>query len=172
MAISDGKGYDDVFVFAPVAPLLEHASRIAGFNGCINFFAGPSKNDFAATINFYDVHYSGHHIVGSSGGNTQDMRDALELMAQGKVDPAVMITHVGGIDSAAETILSLPSIPGGKKLVYTQVSMPLTALDDFESKGQSDPFYAALAEITARNNGLWSLEAERYLIDNAPKMDA
>lgn len=170
MAVSGGSGFDDVFVYAPVAPIIEQASRITGFNGCINFFAGPSKKEFSASVNFYDVHYSGHHIIGSSGGNTDDMREALALMAQGKLDPAVMITHVGGIDCAAETILALPTIPGGKKLVYTQVSMPLTALDEFEEKGKNDPFFDALAEITARHNGLWSLEAEQYLLENARPM--
>ncbi len=163
-AENDGNGYDDVFVYAPVAPLLEQASKILGFNGCLNFFAGPSKQDFPATVNFYDVHYMGHHIVGSSGGNTDDMREALELMGQGKIDPAVMITHVGGLDSAANTILDLPNIPGGKKLIYTGISMPLVALDDLAMLGKSDPHLAELASIVANHNGLWSAEAEAFLL--------
>lgn len=171
-ALTGGKGYDDVFVFAPVAPLCEQASALLGFNGCLNFFAGPSKAGFSATINFYDVHYSGHHIVGSSGGNTDDMIEALDLMSQGRLNPAVMITHVGGLDCAAETILNLPSIPGGKKLIYTNVSMPLTALDDFEALGQQDPFYQGLAMITERHNGLWSVEAEEYLVAHAKPIAA
>ncbi|MDQ1256562.1 MAG: L-sorbose 1-phosphate reductase [Candidatus Hydrogenedentes bacterium] len=113
MALTGGKGYDDVFVYAPVTPLVEQASKLLGFNGCLNFFAGPSKADFSATINFYEVHYSGHHVVGSSGGNTDDMVEALDLMSQGLLNPAVMITHVGGLDCAAQTIMDLPHIPGG-----------------------------------------------------------
>jgi threonine dehydrogenase-like Zn-dependent dehydrogenase len=171
-ALSGDEGYDDVFVFAPVAPLVEQASAIAGFNGCINFFAGPAKKEFVASINFYDVHYSGHHVVGSSGGNTQDMRDALRLMARNAINPAVMITHVGGLDSAGKTTLDLPAIPGGKKLIYTQKSLPLTALDDFEEAGRSDPMFAELAAITMRNNGLWSLEAEEYLLRHATDIEA
>ena len=163
-----GDGYDDVFVFAPVAPLIEQASALLGFNGCLNFFAGPSNADFAATINFYDVHYMGHHIVGSSGGNTADMLDALDLMAQGKLNPAVMITHVGGLDAAGDTIKNLPNIPGGKKLVYTNVAMPMTAIDDFAALGADNPLFAGLAEITGSSNGLWSVEAEAYLLANAP----
>jgi threonine dehydrogenase-like Zn-dependent dehydrogenase len=110
-----GQGYDDVMVFAPVAALVEQASDILGLNGCLNFFAGPTKTDFKAKMNFYDVHYMGHHVVGSSGGNKEDLQDSLNLMSAGKIDPAVMVTHVGGIDSAAETTINLPSIPGGKK---------------------------------------------------------
>jgi threonine dehydrogenase-like Zn-dependent dehydrogenase len=166
-ALNGGNGYDDVFVFAPVAPLIEQASRLLGFNGCLNFFAGPSKQDFFASVNFYDIHYSGHHVVGSSGGNTDDLREALDLMSKNVINPAVMVTHVGGIDSAAKTILDLPKIPGGKKLVYTTVSMPMTAIDDFSKLGEKDPFFAGLAAITTKNNNLWSLDAERYVLAKA-----
>ena len=171
-ALTGGKGFDDVMVFAPVPALITQASAILGFNGCLNFFAGPSKADFSAPINFYDVHYMGHHVVGSSGGNTEDMRDALALMGDGALNPSVMITHVGGMDSAAETIKNLPTIPGGKKLVYTHLSLPMTPIDAFAGLGESDPLFAALAEITDRHNGLWSPEAETYLLANAKRLHA
>ena len=165
--VNGGDGYDDVFVFAPVPVLIEDASKLLGFNGCLNFFAGPSKKEFYASVNFYEIHYSGHHVVGSSGGNTDDMAEALKLMEANKINPAVMVTHVGGLDSTPQTILDLPGIPGGKKLIYTKVSMPLTAIDDFAKLGETDPFFAELARITEAGNGLWSTEAEKYLLANA-----
>jgi threonine dehydrogenase-like Zn-dependent dehydrogenase len=165
-----GKGFDDVFVFAPVAPLVEQASALLGLNGCLNFFAGPTKTDFSAKMNFYDVHYMGHHVVGSSGGNMEDLQDALRLMGENLINPAVMVTHVGGIDSAAETTIKLPTIPGGKKLVYTHISMPMTAIADFAALGKTDPLFAGLAGICARNRDLWSVEAEQYLLANASKI--
>jgi len=168
MALTDGKGFDDIFVFAPVEVLVEQASKLLGFNGCLNFFAGPSDRDFSARVNFYDVHYSDHHMVGSSGGNTDDLRETLDLMGQDRINPAVMITHIGGIDSAAETIENLPHIPGGKKLIYTQKSMPLTALEDLEDLGKTDSFFSELARLVDRSDGLWSVEAETYLLENAP----
>ncbi len=170
MAETGDRGFDDVFVYAPVGPLCEQASKLLGFNGCLNFFAGPTNKDFFAAINFYDVHYSGHHVVGSSGGNTADMREALQLMGEGRLDPAVMITHVGGMNAAAKTILDLPKIPGGKKLIYTHVDMPLVALDDLAALGEDNPFYAELAKLVAANNGLWSAEAEACLLASAPKL--
>lgn len=170
-ALTGGKGYDDAYVFAPVAPVIEQGSRILGDNGCLNFFAGPSKTDFFAPINFYDVHYASHHIVGTSGGNTEDMRISLDMMAKGELNPTVFITHVGGIDSAADTTKNLPGIPGGKKLVYTGKSMPMTAIDDFPKLGEQDAFFAGLAEITERNNRLWSVEAEKYVLKNAKDIE-
>ena len=167
-----GKGFDDVLVFAPVPALVEQASALLGYNGCLNFFAGPSKPDFTATMNFYDVHYMGHHVVGSSGGNTEDLKDALRLSAAGTVNPSVMVTHVGGIDSAAQTTIDLPKIPGGKRLVYTHLAMPMTAIADFGKLGASETLFADLAEICDNNNGLWSTEAEQYLLKHGKRLEA
>lgn len=168
--IREGKGYDDVFVMAPVPGLIEQGDRILGKGGCMNFFAGPTDNSFTAPLNFYDVHYEGHHVIGTSGGNTDDMKEVLDMMAKGTINPVALITHVGGLDSVVETTKNLPRIPGGKKLIYTQISLPLTALDDFEEKGKSDPLFAGLADIIARTNNLWSPEAEKYLLEIAPKL--
>ncbi|NTV23980.1 MAG: L-sorbose 1-phosphate reductase, partial [Nanoarchaeota archaeon] len=37
--ITDGTGFDDVFVFAPVKSVVEQGDAILGFDGCLNFFA-------------------------------------------------------------------------------------------------------------------------------------
>ncbi len=162
--LTGGKGYDDVFVFAPVRPVVEQGDRLLGRDGCLNFFAGPKDPAFSAELNFYNVHYASAHLVGTSGGNTDDMREALAMMEKGVINPAAMITHVGGLNAAAETTLNLPSIPGGKKLIYTGIDMPLCAIADFAELGRKDPFFAKLHEICAANNGLWCAEAERYLL--------
>jgi threonine dehydrogenase-like Zn-dependent dehydrogenase len=170
LALTDGAGYDDVFVLAPVAPVVEQGDAILGRDGCLNFFAGPTDPDFSAKFNFYNVHYGGTHIVGTSGGNTQDIRDALDLMSHGKINPSMMITHVGGLTAAKDATLHLPEIPGGKKLLYTHADFPLTAIADFEEKGQSDPFFAELHRACERNGGLWCLEAENIVLERAPKL--
>ncbi|MCL2084416.1 MAG: zinc-binding dehydrogenase [Oscillospiraceae bacterium] len=164
MELSGGAGYDDVFVYAPVAPIVEQAGAILAYDGCLNFFAGPTDPEFSARFNFYDAHYNAAHIAGNSGGNTDDMREALEMMAEGKIDPAAMVTHVGGLDAVIHTTLNLPEIPGGKKLIYNQISMPLTAIADFPKL--EDPLFAELSRLTERSGGLWSLECERYLLQN------
>ncbi|UCF98837.1 MAG: zinc-binding dehydrogenase [Spirochaetaceae bacterium] len=165
--LSGSEGFDDVFVFAPVAPVVETGDRILGKNGCLNFFAGPTDSEFAARVNFYNIHYSGTHVVGTTGGNTDDMIEALDLMSQGKVNPAMMVTHIGGLNAVVETTLNLPKIPGGKKLIYTNIEMDLTAIDDFKEKGAQNPLFARLAAIVEAHNGLWSVEAEDYLLANA-----
>ena len=162
--LTGGKGFDDVFVYAPVKPVVEMGDRILGHDGCLNFFAGPSKTDFKAEFNFYNVHYAATHIVGTSGGNTDDLIESLEMMSDGRLNPSAMVTHVGGINAVIDTVMRLPEIPGGKKLIYTHIDMPLTAIDDFEEKGKTDPLFAKLAEVCKKNNNLWCKEAEDILL--------
>jgi len=161
--INGGEGYNDVFVFAPVAPVLEQADALLAFDGCLNFFAGPSNPDFSAKLNFYNVHYAFTHIVGTSGGNTDDIKESLALMEKG-MDTSGLITHIGGLNSVPEATLSLPKIPGGKKLVYTHMEMPLTAISDFRKLGEKNPLFSDLADICDRHDGLWSVEAEDLLL--------
>jgi threonine dehydrogenase-like Zn-dependent dehydrogenase len=163
-----GEGFNDVFVFAPVRPLVEQGDRILGFDGCLNFFAGPTDPEFFAEFNFYNAHYAATHVVGTSGGNTNDMVESLTMMEQGLVNPSTMITHVGGLDAVINTTLNLPNIPGGKKLVYNHVRMPLVALEDLhEMPGE---LYQGLARIVESHNGIWSPEAEKFLLTNAERI--
>jgi threonine dehydrogenase-like Zn-dependent dehydrogenase len=168
-SLTGGEGYNDVFVFAPVTPVIEQGDAILASDGCLNFFAGPSDPKFSAKMNFYNVHYEATHIVGTSGGNNDDMVEALDCMSQG-LDPAGLITHIGGLNAVIETTLNLPEIPGGKKLIYTHKDLPLTAISDFAQLGTKDPFFAELGRITEKTNGLWSLEAEEFLLEHAPEI--
>ena len=166
-SLTGGEGYNDIFVLAPVSQVIEQADRLLAFNGCLNFFAGPADPQFTARLNFFNVHYAFTHIVGTSGGNTDDIREALEMMGEG-MDPSGLITHIGGLNAVPETTLNLPHIPGGKKLIYTHLDMQLTAIADFRKLGDDDFLFNDLADICDRHNGLWSVEAEkRLLIQNS-----
>jgi len=156
-------GYDDVFIFAPVTPVVETGDRILAYDGCLNFFAGPADPAFSAKLNFFNVHYNAAHLTGTSGGNTEDMKESLVLMESGRVNPAAMITHVGGLNAVVETTLNLPKIPGGKKLIYTHIDLPLTAINEMEKS--DDPVLRKAGEIVGRHNGLWCAEAEKFLLN-------
>ncbi|MBQ4607439.1 MAG: zinc-binding dehydrogenase [Clostridia bacterium] len=168
--LTGGAGYDDVFVYAPVKPVVEMGDALLARDGCLNFFAGPTNPEFSATFNFYNVHYGATHIVGTSGGNTDDMKESIKLMTEGKINPAGMVTHVGGLDSVAETTLNLPHIKGGKKLVYTHINLPMTAIEDFgkaaeENKGtELGDLFADLDVICKEAGGLWCAKAEERIL--------
>ena len=165
MAYTDGKGYDDVFVFAPVAALVEQGDDILANDGCLNFFSGPTDHKFKVPFNFYNVHYESTHIVGTSGGSTGDMVESLELSSEGRINPSYMVTHIGGIDAAPETILNLPHIPGGKKVIYPHIELPLTAIADFGKLAAQSELFAGLHAICSNKNDLWCEEAESFLLD-------
>ncbi|MCF7931641.1 MAG: zinc-binding dehydrogenase [Acholeplasmataceae bacterium] len=171
LKLNEGQGYDDVFIFAPVPSLVRQADQLLGRDGCLNFFAGPTNSDFSVELNFYNVHYEAHKVTGTSGGTTADMAEVLELFAAGKVRPEIMVSHVGGLDSVIPTTLNLPLIDGAKKLVYTQISMPMTAIGDFKSLGERDSLFRELAIICDKHGGLWNAEAEAYLLTHGKTID-
>lgn len=166
MKITENRGYDDVFVYVPIREVAEMADTLLAFDGCMNFFAGPTNNQFKAEINLYNTHYTSTHIIGTTGGNTDDLKEALLLSSKKLIEPAVMVTHVGGIDSIANATINLPNIPGGKKLTYTQFNMPLTAIDDFEDLGKTNPLFKRLSESCKKHKGLWNSEAEKILFEH------
>ena len=165
MDLTDGHGYDDVFIYAPVQALAEQGNRLLAFDGCMNIFAGPTDKNFSAMINLYDAHYTSTHIMGTTGGNNDDLLEALDLSSKGLVNPSLMVTHIGGLDSVADTTLRLPEIPGGKKLIYTQIEMPLTAIDDFEELSKNNVLFKMLGKACRKTKGLWNVEAEKILLD-------
>ncbi len=169
-SLTDGEGYNDVFVYAPVKPVVEMGDALLSRDGCLNFFAGPTKTDFSAMFNFYNVHYGATHIVGTSGGNTDDMRESISLMEKKLINPAGMITHIGGLNACAETTLNLPKIKGAKKLIYTHVDLPLTAIEDFGKAAEENAgtelgeLYAKLDAVCKAAGDLWCAEGEKILL--------
>ncbi|MDI6452802.1 zinc-binding dehydrogenase [Mariniplasma sp. M4Ah] len=170
-ALNHNQGFDDVFIFAPVKMLAEQGNQLLAQKGCLNFFAGPTDPNFSASFNYYKLHYEGHRITGTSGGNTNDMLEVLDMFSKNILRPEIMISHVGGLDSVIDTTLNLPQVPGAKKLVYTHISMPMTAISDFKELGKNDTIFYELSEICDRHNGLWSVEAENYLLKHGKKIE-
>lgn len=164
MNLTEGYGYDDVFVYAPIVQLVEQGDKLLAHDGCMNFFAGPTDKAFTAPLNLYNVHYSNTHIMGSTGGNTNDLIEALDMSADGSINPSVMLTHIGGLNATIDAIMNLPNIPGGKKLIYNHIDLPLTAIEDFEILGKDAPLFKTLHELVEKHNGLWNAEAEQYLL--------
>lgn len=152
-----GGCYDDIVLMVPDGGLLTSCSPLLAQDGCLNLFAGPTDRHFMGTTNFYDVHYGGTHYVGTSGGTMDDLRESVRLVEEGVVDVAKVVTHVLGLDECVRVTCGQREMGGGKKLVYTHKSLPLTALGDIEPS-------SSLGLILARNNGIWCKEAEDYVL--------
>ena len=76
-----------------------------------------------------------------------------------------MLTHVGGLEAAPHTILNQLDIPGGKKLIYPHIDLPLTAIDQFHTLAEQSPFFLELDEILKANNYVWNELAEKALLE-------
>lgn len=165
---SDKNSYDDIFVFLPSVELIHLASELLAFDGCLNFFAGPEDKHFKAEINFYDVHYNFTHIVGTSGGNTDDMRSAVKLIETGMVDVAKIVSHIMGINQACDITKIQDTIPGGKKLVYTHKNFDLKKLTSLTDA----PEDITLKKILDKHHGIWSKEAEDFVLNYFPDIQS
>ena len=159
------KGFDDVFVMVADEKVVNQSEKLLGWDGCFNFFAGPIDAGFTAPINFYNIHYNAAHYVGTSGSNTQDMLDAIKLIEDGVVSVGKIATHILGLDAVPDTILKLPSIPGGKKICYSHKKFPLTAVDELGKL--DDPLAKELKRLVDEAGGIWNKKAEDYFLQHA-----
>ena len=171
LEISDG-GFDDVIIMVPVASLMTMAEQICGFDGCINFFAGPPVHDLQGSLNLYRVHYDGIHLVGTAGSIPEDTVDTIKLIEDGVINPAVMVSHVLGLNAVPEVINAMGTPSGVKKIAYSHIDIPNVALSDIPELAKTDAMWAKINEIMEANGGLWCSEAEKYLLENAPKLEA
>lgn len=160
----DAKGFDDIFLMAAKERLVTQAEQLLAYDGCLNFFAGPADSKFASTINFYNIHYNATHFVGTSGSNTQDMKDAIALIENKTVNVAKIATHIMGLNHVCESILNLPKMPGGKKIVYSGKEFPVTDVSAF---GENNELEKHLKELVDAHDGLWNTEAEQYFLEHA-----
>lgn len=160
----DAKGFDDIFLMAAKERLVTQAEQLLAYDGCLNFFAGPADSKFASTINFYNIHYNATHFVGTSGSNTQDMKDAIALIENKTVNVAKIATHIMGLNHVCESILNLPKMPGGKKIVYSGKEFPVTEVSAFGENNESEKH---LKELVDAHDGLWNAEAEQYFLEHA-----
>lgn len=160
----DAKGFDDIFLMAAKERLVTQAEQLLAYDGCLNFFAGPADSKFASTINFYNIHYNATHFVGTSGSNTQDMKDAIALIENKTVNVAKIATHIMGLNHVCESILNLPKMPGGKKIVYSGKEFPVTDVSAF---GENNELEKHLKELVDAHDGLWNAESEQYFLEHA-----
>jgi threonine dehydrogenase-like Zn-dependent dehydrogenase len=158
------KGFDDIFLMVAQEDMVTKAESLLAYDGCLNFFAGPADSAFSARMNFYNLHYNATHFVGTSGSNTQDMKDAISCIEEKTVNLAKIATHIMGLNDVCDSILKIPELPGGKKIVYSQKNYPITDVQQFSGETEMERH---LKELVEQNNGLWSAEAESYFLEHS-----
>ena len=169
LKLSDG-GFDDVFVMVPVAELFTLSEKICRFDGCINFFAGPTVHELQGSLNLYRVHYDGIHVVGTAGSIPVDMTDVISLIEENRINAGALVSHVLGLNAVKDTLFAMETPNGAKKVCYNELDLPLIAISDLRELGKTNDLYKNLADIVEKNGGVWCAEAEKYLLANAPRI--
>ena len=169
LKLSDG-GFDDVFVMVPVAELFTLSEKICRFDGCINFFAGPTVHELQGSLNLYRVHYDGIHVVGTAGSIPVDMTDVISLIEENRINAGALVSHILGLNAVKDTLFAMETPNGAKKVCYNELDLPLIAISDLRELGKTNDLYKNLADIVEKNGGVWCAEAEKYLLANAPRI--
>jgi L-iditol 2-dehydrogenase len=88
-----GLGADVVIVAAPSAQAQETAMRLAAPRGRISLFGGLPKDNRSITIDANIIHYQEISLTGASSSLGRQNREALDLIASGKIHAGRYITH-------------------------------------------------------------------------------
>jgi L-iditol 2-dehydrogenase len=93
LKLTDGRGADVVITAAASGAAQQEAVPMAARSGRISFFGGLPKDNPTITLDSNQVHYRELTIVGASGSSPAHNREALALIASGRVPVLDLITH-------------------------------------------------------------------------------
>ena len=158
-AFSDAKGFDDIYVHAPVAALVEQAADFLAEQSILNVFAGVgigTKARLSPEI-FRKLHT---RLLGSSGSAMEDIVNTLAKMENGQLATRMSLAAVGGIEA---TWLGIKGVKEnrfpGKTVIFPQMrGVALTGMDGFDALC---PEAAAALEP----GHVWTNAAEKIFIE-------
>ena len=159
MALSDGRGADDVVVCVPVAKLMADGAALMSPDGMLVLFAGV-PNGTMAPLDLSRVYLDNAQYTGTSGLTLQDQRLVLDRSLAGALSPELSVAAIGGLKTAKEGFSALMEgrYPG-KIIIFPQIEdLPLMSLDEVAEK---------LPEVGAKlgQGNAWTLEAEAELFE-------
>jgi threonine dehydrogenase-like Zn-dependent dehydrogenase len=117
--LTDFQGADDVITAVGSRHAIAEAQELLGRGSVLNLFGGLKKGDDLVPMNTTTIHYREVNVTGSSGGAPWDIARALELMAQGELDPSAHITRIGDLAHAPQFLEMIKRQElDGKAVVY------------------------------------------------------
>lgn len=107
LRLTDGRGVDVVITAAASGKAQEDGVRMAARQGRISLFGGLPKTAPTITLDSNLVHYRELTVVGVNGSSPAHNKQALELIASGKVPVKDLITHRMTLDQVPEAIATV-----------------------------------------------------------------
>ncbi|TFG49467.1 MAG: hypothetical protein E4H40_02960 [Candidatus Brocadiia bacterium] len=102
--ITGGSGADDVIIAVGIRSVQQEALKLLARAGVANLFGGLAQGQHILEVNVIDVHYNEIKIVGSSGGDPCDLKDALDAIAKKDIDAGNYVTAVGSLRHTSEVL--------------------------------------------------------------------
>jgi len=156
------ENYSYTILMAPMPELVTIAVNCAAPRGIINIFAGipatvTSKIDLDAYIE------KRLYFIGTSGSTLDDMKCMLEKVESDRLDTNVSVAAICGFEGAVEGIRAVENRSvAGKIMVYPACrNLGLTRLEELPQK---------MPDVAVcLNSGIWTLEAEKKLLEGYSK---
>lgn len=104
---TDGAGASVVVVAAPSHRAQEQAVALAARRGRINFFGGLPKTEPTISLDANTVHYCELTVVGSYGSRPSHNRQALDLVASGRLPMRALVGLELPLDRVVEGLLAV-----------------------------------------------------------------
>ena len=163
-ALTGGKDFDDIYVHAPVAPLVEQAADYLAAQSILNVFAGVGIGTMArfSPEIFRTLHT---RLIGSSGSSMEDIVNTLNKMEAGQLATRMSLAAIGGIEA---TWLGIKGVKEnrfpGKTVIFPQLhGLDLAGMDGFAG---ICPEAAALLEP----GNVWTNAAEKVFLEKMLKV--
>lgn len=102
--LTNGRGADVAITAAASGKAQEDALQMAARGGRVSLFGGLPKDRPTITLDSNLVHYRELSVVGANGSSPAQNERALELIAEGKVPVADLITHRMGLEDVLKAI--------------------------------------------------------------------
>lgn len=158
----------EVFVMIAHPAVVEMTPHILGEDGFLSFFAGPKAKDFMGSVNFYDVHYRGIKIGGTSCGWNDDLHDALRLFENSDFPYERFVSAVAGLSVSPYILTDIMTDPAknpaGKILVYPHAPLPLVFFTPDQPIQTDQEIPSAYSPFLANHHGYWSKALEDKIL--------
>jgi NAD(P)-dependent dehydrogenase (short-subunit alcohol dehydrogenase family)/threonine dehydrogenase-like Zn-dependent dehydrogenase len=153
-----GKGFDDIVLLAPVAPLITHGIQFLAENGILNIFAGLPVGT-TAELDLSEVATKRIRLVGTSGSTIADLQVTLDTTESGRVSTNRSVAAVGSIHAGWEGLDGVANARFlGKVVLFPHIEyLPLTTLAELPER-----LPGVARHLDAR--GGWTCEAEEALL--------